>query len=161
MSALNTVRVLELSEGVAGEYCGKLLSDFGADVIKLEKPGVGSPTRRLGPFKANATQGENSGLFAYLNTNKHSVALDLTTQEGAHVLGQLLDRVDVVIDDHAPEELKRLGVDVVSAADATSATRRVCDHTVRSIGAGGSTPCRGSQRCSLERLGLSHAERVG
>ena len=50
MSALSHYTVVELAEGVAGEYCGKLLADFGARVIKVERPGKGSPTRHLGPF---------------------------------------------------------------------------------------------------------------
>ncbi len=105
MSALSSFRVLELSENVSGEFCGKLLSDFGAEVIKLEKPGCGSLTRSLGPFAAGAADaagGERSGLFAYLNTNKSSVALDLSTPAGAATLGKLLNCVDVVIDDHTP-----------------------------------------------------------
>lgn len=119
MSALIGIRVLELSESVAGEYCGKLLADFGADVIKIEKPGCGSPTRQLGPFGSGALSGdtgkatgENSGLFAYLNTNKHSVALDLATPAGAIALDKLLDQIDVVIDDHSAIWLKGVGFDL-------------------------------------------------
>ena len=50
MSALTGVRVIELAEGVAGEYCGKLLADLGADVIKVERSGWGSPTRAMAPL---------------------------------------------------------------------------------------------------------------
>jgi crotonobetainyl-CoA:carnitine CoA-transferase CaiB-like acyl-CoA transferase len=109
MSALSGYRVLELAESPGGEYCGKLLADFGADVIKLEKPGGGSPTRAMGPFPADAGGTECSGLFAFLNTNKHSVALDLAQDGG--VLAKLLERVDVVIDDHAPGWLQSIGLD--------------------------------------------------
>ena len=111
MSALHGFRVLELSESVAGEYCGKLLADFGADVIKIERPDGGSPTRALGPFAkrvAGVDDGERSALFAYLNTNKQSVTLDLAADAGVATLQQLLDRVDVVIDDHAIEWLQRI-----------------------------------------------------
>jgi crotonobetainyl-CoA:carnitine CoA-transferase CaiB-like acyl-CoA transferase len=107
---LNGYKILELAEGVAGEYCGKLLADFGAEVIKIEKPGVGSPTRRLSPFKAGAPAGENSGLFAYLNTNKQSVTLDLDTTAGVEMLAKLLPRVDVVLDDHPQERLERVNL---------------------------------------------------
>ena len=78
MSALNGVRIVELAESVAGEYCGKLLADFGAEVIKVEKPGSGSPTRAITP----------ASVFAYLNTNKRSVVLDVAgeeTADGTHV----------------------------------------------------------------------------
>jgi crotonobetainyl-CoA:carnitine CoA-transferase CaiB-like acyl-CoA transferase len=119
MSALSGIKVLELSESVSGEYCGKLLADFGAEIIKIEKPGCGSPTRQLGPFSAGAdnfgkdqSNGERSGLFAYLNTNKHSLALDIATSEGKATLDKLLDRVDVVIDDHAASWLKTVGIDL-------------------------------------------------
>lgn len=113
MSALTGIKVLELAENVAGEYCGKLLADFGAEIIKIEKPGCGSPTRRLGPFgTGDKEDGERSGLFAYLNTNKHSVALDLATTAGTAMLQKLLTRVDVVIDDHSADWLKNVGMDI-------------------------------------------------
>lgn len=111
MSALSSYRVLELAEGVGGEYCGKLLSDFGAEVIKIERPGTGSPTRQLGPFAGAERSIEGSGLFAYLNTNKRSLALDLATDAGRDMLGRLIASVDVVIDDHAPGWLAGVGLD--------------------------------------------------
>lgn len=111
MSAMRGIKVLELAESVSGEYCGKLLSDFGAEVIKLEAPGIGSPTRRLGPFAAKGDDVERSGLFAYLNTNKRSVALDVSNAEGSAALQKLLAHVDVVIDDHESAWLKNVGLD--------------------------------------------------
>jgi crotonobetainyl-CoA:carnitine CoA-transferase CaiB-like acyl-CoA transferase len=111
VSALKPFKVIELAESVAGEYCGKLLSDFGADVIKLEKPGCGSPTRRLGPFASEGAAEERSLLFAYLNTNKSSVTLDLSTPAGVARLKELLAHVDVIIDDHPPGWLKSVGLD--------------------------------------------------
>jgi crotonobetainyl-CoA:carnitine CoA-transferase CaiB-like acyl-CoA transferase len=119
VSALSGIKILELAESVAGEYCCKLLADFGADVIKIEKPGQGSPTRRLGPFaasdkatgSANSSDHERSGLFAYLNTNKSSIELDLSTPEAAAALAKVLDAVDVVIDDHPVAWLQSIGLD--------------------------------------------------
>lgn len=111
MSALRNIRVIELAENVSGEYCGRLLADFGAQVVKVERPGSGSPTRHLGPFKEGAPAGENSGLFAYLNTNKHSVTLDLSKPDGVAMLARLLDQADVVIDDHAPGWLACVGLE--------------------------------------------------
>jgi crotonobetainyl-CoA:carnitine CoA-transferase CaiB-like acyl-CoA transferase len=116
MSALSHFRIVELSEGVAGEYCGKLLSDFGAEVIKIERPGGGSPTRSLGPFKDDEPGPERSGLFAYLNTNKRSVVLDLESAGGRERLSGLLAQADVVIDDHAPGWLKSHGLDLEEIA---------------------------------------------
>ncbi len=111
MSALKGIKVLELSQSVAGEFCGKLLSDFGADVIKLERPGSGSPTRRIGPFAPHGEDPERSGLFAYLNTNKSSVELDLESDAGRETLLEMVEHVDAVIDDHAAGWLQRVGLD--------------------------------------------------
>ena len=111
MSALSGIRILELSEGVAGEYCARLLSDFGAEVIKLEKPGSGSPTRALSPLASTGDDPERSGLFAYLNTNKRSVALDPASAQAQAVIEQLLARVDVIVDDHPAGWLKAVGLD--------------------------------------------------
>lgn len=128
MSALSAFKVLELSENVSGEYCGKLLSDFGAQLIKIERPDGGSPTRRMGPFGNAGPEHERSGLFAYLNTNKQSVALDLGGAQGAAVLAQLLQHVDVVIDDHAPGWLASIGLDP-AALESTHPRLVLCSIT--------------------------------
>jgi crotonobetainyl-CoA:carnitine CoA-transferase CaiB-like acyl-CoA transferase len=106
--ALEGLRIVELAESVAGEYCGKLLADFGAEVVKVERPGSGSPTRALGPFKGDEAHPEKSGLFAFLNTNKRSVALDIETDRV--LLDWLLEKADAVIDDHNPGWLDALGL---------------------------------------------------
>lgn len=111
MSALNKYKVLELSEGVSGEYCSKLLADFGADVIKIERHGSGSPTRRMAPLSDCGGGHESSGLFAYLNTNKHSVELDISSDVGIATLQRLIEKVDIVIDDHPDGWLKAVGLD--------------------------------------------------
>jgi crotonobetainyl-CoA:carnitine CoA-transferase CaiB-like acyl-CoA transferase len=97
VTALTGLTVIETAERVCGEYAGKLLSDFGAEVIKVERPG-GAPTRGMGPFHAG-----ESALFGYLHTNKKSVVLDLTTHEGRAGLDRLLARAHAVIDDHVAE----------------------------------------------------------
>jgi len=114
MSALSGLKVLELAESVSGEYCGKLLADFGAEVIKIEKPGCGSPTRRLAPLASGADGIESSGLFAYLNTSKCSVELDLTSASGRATLARLLQQVVAVIDDHPAAWLASLGLNADS-----------------------------------------------
>jgi crotonobetainyl-CoA:carnitine CoA-transferase CaiB-like acyl-CoA transferase len=106
MSALHGLRIIELAEGVGGEYCGKLLADFGAEVVKVERPGAGSPTRTMAPRTADGA----GGLFAYLNTNKRSVSLDATSPEDRDALQQLFASADAVIDDHAPDWLAGLGL---------------------------------------------------
>lgn len=110
MSALSHLRILELANGVAGEYCGKLLADFGAEVLKIELPAGGSDTRRAGPFAVAADGHQASGLFAYLNTNKRSVCLDITSPQGKESLHALVKTVDAVIDDHPRGFLESLGL---------------------------------------------------
>jgi crotonobetainyl-CoA:carnitine CoA-transferase CaiB-like acyl-CoA transferase len=110
MSALHGFRIVEIAESPAGEYCGKLLADFGADVIKVERPGTGSPTRSMHPLIGPGSGPERSGLFAYLNTNKRSVVCDLNTAAGAHRLHELIAGAHAAIDDHDPAWLARLGL---------------------------------------------------
>jgi crotonobetainyl-CoA:carnitine CoA-transferase CaiB-like acyl-CoA transferase len=99
MSALKGFRVVELAGSVAAEYCGKLLADFGAEVIKVESPGCGSPTRAMSPIVGDGPDG--SALFAYLNTNKQSVELDVASAVGVEHLHELIGSADAVIDDRA------------------------------------------------------------
>jgi crotonobetainyl-CoA:carnitine CoA-transferase CaiB-like acyl-CoA transferase len=99
MSALTGIRVVELAESVAGEYCGKLLADFGAEVIKVETPERGSATRAMAPVLADGREG--SALFAYLNTNKRSAVLDVTSAADVERLHKLIATADAVIEDRA------------------------------------------------------------
>ena len=80
--AFNQIVVLDCTEGIAGGYCTKLLADFGATVIKIEKPGMGDTTRRMGPFLNDEPDKEKSGTFFYLNTNKKSITLNLESETG-------------------------------------------------------------------------------
>lgn len=105
MSALTAFRVIELAGSVAGEYCGKLLADFGAEVIKVEAPGRGSPTRAMAPRLADGVEG--SALFAYLNTNKRSVVLDATSRADAQRLDRLIGGADAVIGDGDTDRPRR------------------------------------------------------
>lgn len=67
---LSGIRVLDLTHYIAGPYCTKMLADYGAEVIKVEKPGSGEGGRRLPPFYKDEPGIERSGFFHYLNTNK-------------------------------------------------------------------------------------------
>jgi crotonobetainyl-CoA:carnitine CoA-transferase CaiB-like acyl-CoA transferase len=106
--AFDDVVVLDLTQHIAGPYATRLLADFGADVIKVERPG-GDPTRRLGPFKDDDESPEKSGLFFYLNCNKRSVVLDLRGEQGRAALAKLAARAHVVVESYRPGVLERLG----------------------------------------------------
>ena len=105
------VRVLDLTQGVAGPYAAKLLSDYGADVVKIERPGRGDPARRIGPFPGDVPHRDRSGLFLELNSGKRSVTLNLATASGRGILRRLAARADLVIESFRPGTLARLGLD--------------------------------------------------
>ena len=79
---LDDVRVLDLTHYTAGPFCTRILGDYGADVVKIERPGRGDPARSLPPFHEDQPGLERSGLFLFLNTNKRSVTVDLRTEQG-------------------------------------------------------------------------------
>ncbi|MYE32797.1 MAG: CoA transferase [Chloroflexi bacterium] len=109
-TALDGLRIIELAEGVAGPYCGKLFADLGADVVKVEPP-EGDRTRRAGPFKDGEPNPEGSGLFLYLNTNKRGVTADLATDEGREAVLGLLAGADALVTDLYEDDLRALGLD--------------------------------------------------
>ena len=111
--ALEGVKVLDLTHHIAGPYCTKLLADFGAEVVKVERPG-GDPARRMAPFFHDEVDPEKSLLFAYLNTNKHSVTLNLKSEKGVQVLKTLIEGSDILVENFAPRVMPSLGLDFQS-----------------------------------------------
>ncbi len=93
MQVLEGIRVVEWAEAMAGPYCAMLLGDFGADVIKVERPGVGDQSRGWGP----PFIGSESAYFLCANRNKRSLTLNLDTSQGVAVLRQLVAAADVFI----------------------------------------------------------------
>lgn len=114
MAALSGIRVLDLADE-SGAYCGKLLGEMGADVIKVEPPG-GDAARRIGPFHAGVTDPDRSLFFWYYNTGKRSVVLDLEGDRGRHVFLRLLAGADVVVTTGNAESLERRGLDYATLA---------------------------------------------
>ena len=108
--ALDHLRVLELCNLVCGPYCTKLLADLGAEVIKVEPPGVGDESRRRGPFLNDIPHPERSGLFLYLNTNKSGITLDIKTTKGQGILRELIKKTDILVEDNPPKVTKELGL---------------------------------------------------
>lgn len=117
MGALTGLRVIELAETPAGEYCGKLLSDCGAEVIKVERPGTGSPTRALAAVSGADPAAQAGSLFAYLNTNKQSVTLDLSDAADVGRLRELLAGAAAVIDDRGAAAAAALSLTPEAVAD--------------------------------------------
>lgn len=109
------MRVLDLTHHVAGPYCTKLLADFGAGVIKVERPD-GDPARRLPPFPDDEPHPERSLLFAYLNTSKKSITLDLKTPTGRSLFEKLLIDSDILVENFAPRVMPSLGLDYDTVA---------------------------------------------
>lgn len=105
---LSGVKVVELCHLIAGPYCGMLLADEGADVVKVEPP-QGELTRSREPLRTSE-QGTMSGYFASLNRRKRSIALDLKNETGAPLLHRLLADADIFITNMRAQALQRLGI---------------------------------------------------
>lgn len=118
-SSLSHIRVLDLTRVLAGPWCTQNLADLGADVIKVERPGVGDDTRSWGPPYAKDAAGNNSTEAAYYltaNRGKRSITLDIASPEGQQVIRQLVMLSDVVIENYKVDQLKKYGLDYASLA---------------------------------------------
>ncbi|MCC5982105.1 MAG: CoA transferase [Oceanicaulis sp.] len=114
--ALSHIRVLDLSRVLAGPWCGQILGDLGADVIKVENPDGGDDTRGWGPpFLTNSDGGQGDAAY-YLcaNRNKRSIAVNLREPEGQAIIQSLARQSDVVIENYKTGGLKRFGLDYES-----------------------------------------------
>ena len=110
MSALEGIRVLDLSRLLPGGFCSLLLADFGAEVLKVEDTGMGDYIRWSPPYYEGADDSAKSALFLSLNRNKRSIRLNLKTDGGREVLLRLVREYDVVLESFRPGVLDRLGV---------------------------------------------------
>ncbi len=109
-SALSDIRVLDFTQYIAGPYCAKLLADYGAEVVKVERPGTGDGARCIGPFPNDTPHPEKSGTFLHLNTNKRSITLDLKTDEGRRIALDLAARSDAVVESFRPGTMEGFGL---------------------------------------------------
>jgi crotonobetainyl-CoA:carnitine CoA-transferase CaiB-like acyl-CoA transferase len=110
---LQGIRVVELARVLAGPWCGQLLADLGAEVVKVERPGVGDDTRSWGPPFIAGADGENLGAAYYHSTNrgKSGVAIDIATAEGQAEVRALIAGADVVIENYKLGGLAKYGLD--------------------------------------------------
>ena len=114
---LEGIKVLDLTRVIAGPMCTQILADMGATVYKIEKPGEGDDTRRMGPFLHDPATGEplnDSALYLAYNRGKKSVTVDIATEEGAQLVRDLALRCDVVIDNYKVGSLAKYGLDADS-----------------------------------------------
>lgn len=107
--ALGELRVLDLADE-KGLYCTKLMADLGADVLRVERP-RGDATRNIGPFLHDQPHPERSLFFAYLNTNKRGITLNLECADGQEVFRRLVKTADILVETFPPGYLARLGLD--------------------------------------------------
>ncbi|GAB6876623.1 CaiB/BaiF CoA transferase family protein [Thermaerobacter litoralis] len=103
---LQGIRVLDLSRVLSGPYCTMMLADFGADVIKIERPGTGDDTRAWGPPFVNG----EAAYFLAVNRNKRSVVVDLKAPEGRDLIRHMARQCDVVVENFRPGTAAKLGI---------------------------------------------------
>jgi len=109
--ALAGLQILDLTHYIAGPYCTRILAGFGAEVIKVEKPGEGDKARHIGPFLNDEPGPERSGLFLYLNSNKKGITLNLKSRRGVEIFKELVKGADAVVESFKPGVMDRLGLD--------------------------------------------------
>ncbi len=117
MKLLDGVRVLDLSRILAGPWATQLLADFGADVIKVERPGAGDDTRSWGPpFLKDAAGNDTTESAYYLcaNRGKRSIAIDFTRDQGQRLIRELVSHSDVLVENYKVGGLKKYGLDFAS-----------------------------------------------
>src|SRR5271157_5061649 len=103
---LTDIRVLDASRVLAGPFCGQLLGDLGAEVIKVERPGSGDETRAWGP----PFSGPLSAYFLSCNRNKRAITLDLGREDGRELFLQLVRKSDILLENFRPASADRLGL---------------------------------------------------
>jgi len=109
--ALTGLKVLDVTHYIAGPFCTKLLADYGAEVIKVERPEQGDGARWDGPFPGDIPDPEKSGLFLYLNTNKKGITLNLKTKTGIEIFKSMVKESDVLVENFSPRVIPSLGLD--------------------------------------------------
>ena len=117
MNSLNGIRVLDLSRVLAGPWCTQTLADLGADVIKIERPGVGDDTRTWGPPFLKNAEGRDTAESAYYlgaNRNKRSVTCDISQLEGQMLIRELVKHCDVFVENFKVGDMARYGLDYAS-----------------------------------------------
>ncbi len=146
---LHGIRVLELGQLIAGPFCGQLLGDMGAEVVKIEAPGCGDPMRSWG-------QGDQPTWWRVIARNKYSVAADLKSAEGQDLVRRLSAKADILIENFRPGTLEKWQLDPEDLAKRQSAPDRHPGFRVRPDrtlcrACGFRRNCRGDGRLAQDR----------
>jgi crotonobetainyl-CoA:carnitine CoA-transferase CaiB-like acyl-CoA transferase len=112
---LDGIRVLDLTRNLAGPFCTMILGDLGAEVVKLEQPGIGDDTRSWGP----PSWGDVSATFMSANRNKRGIAVDIATPEGVEIVRALARRSDVLVESFRPGSRSGRKVHCATVRDTT------------------------------------------
>lgn len=136
MKALEGIRVIDFTQAMAGPFCTMNLADMGADVIKIEPPGEGEPTRQLGAVQKNG----HSATFMTMNRGKRGLAVDLKRPEGLEIMKRLAATADVFVQNYRPGVAERLGLGYAALA-ATNPRLVYC--AISGFGATGPYAARG------------------
>lgn len=107
---LKGVRVLAIETQVAAPYCTMMLADQGAEVLKIERPGVGDAAREMAPILKGEDGKTVSGYFARFNRNKKSIALDFTKPEGLTILKKMIAESDIIVENNRPGTMEKAGL---------------------------------------------------
>ena len=108
---LDGIRVLDLTRVLAGPYCGMMLADMGAEVIKIELPGKGDDSRANAPQIVNEEKGlKESAYYINLNRNKLGITLNLKSEKGKEIFRQLVRQSDIVLENYRPGVMEKLGL---------------------------------------------------
>ena len=120
-AALDGIKVLDLSRVLAGPWCTQILADLGADVVKIERPGVGDDTRHWGPPFLKDAHGQDTDQASYFtccNRNKRSVTIDMASGEGQQLLKKMAQEADILVENFKTGGLRQYGLDYESLREA-------------------------------------------
>jgi CoA:oxalate CoA-transferase len=146
----NAPRIIDLSTNPMGGYATRMLAAYGAEVIKVEQPGTGDPTRSLGPFPNDEPHPERCATSLFLDFNKKSVTLDLRQPRGRELLDALLARADAMVMTFTPSEIDALGL---TYANLEPRFPRLVVTSITPFGLSG--PYRDFNACDLVREAMS------
>ncbi|HJO80962.1 MAG TPA: CoA transferase, partial [SAR202 cluster bacterium] len=121
VAILDGIRVLEVADGVAGPFCAKLLAQYGAEVIKVEKPGVDSMSARqwAGQRAPSPSSKEDAAFFLHLNADKQSVTLDLESEPGQAAFHDLASKSHIIVESLKPGIMGSLSIGYDRLRDQT------------------------------------------